>query len=155
MVTSCTVCRVGVERLGHRPGLDRVRGIAVLLVIASHLHMPGFTHGGGSGVTLFFALSGFLITSLVVEEWQSTGTIRLRSFYVRRARRLVPALVALVVVVVAYETVRGNRGVVAHAAMSLGYVTNWVRALGAGGGTRGATNGADVVGGVDEPVTGC
>ena len=52
----------------------------MLLVIAAHLHAPGFTHGGGSGVTLFFALSGFLITSLVVEEWQSTGTIRLRSF---------------------------------------------------------------------------
>src|ERR1700752_1901019 len=77
------------ERLGPRPGLGGGRGAAVLLVIALHV---GLIAGGYVGVDIFFALSGFLITTLLYEEWERTGAISLRRVYVRRARRLLPAL---------------------------------------------------------------
>jgi peptidoglycan/LPS O-acetylase OafA/YrhL len=82
------------RRLGHRPALDGLRGIAVLLVIAVHVRLLG---GGDIGVDVFFPLSGFLITALLYEEWERRGALSLRRFYARRARRLLPALTMLVV----------------------------------------------------------
>jgi peptidoglycan/LPS O-acetylase OafA/YrhL len=81
-------------RLGHVPALDGVRGLAVLLVVACHaLAVPG----GFLGVEIFFVLSGFLITTLLLEEQETRGGIGLGRFYVRRIRRLYPALAALLV----------------------------------------------------------
>ena len=82
------------RRLGHRPVLDGLRGIAVLLVIAVHV---GLLDSGDIGVDLFFPLSGFLITALLYEEWERHGALSLRRFYARRARRLLPAVTMLVV----------------------------------------------------------
>ncbi|MGW3409151.1 acyltransferase family protein [Streptomyces sp. NPDC000888] len=80
-------------RLGRRPALDGLRGVAVLAVLAGHGGLaPGW---GWIGVDIFFALSGFLITALLCEEWDDSGRIGLRRFYVRRARRLLPALCVL------------------------------------------------------------
>jgi peptidoglycan/LPS O-acetylase OafA/YrhL len=84
-------------RLVYRSELDGIRGIAILLVLASHANVPGMQYGGHVGVTAFFVLSGFLITSLLIEERQTSGRVSLRRFYERRARRLLPALVALLV----------------------------------------------------------
>ncbi len=89
------------RRLGHVPALDGLRGIAILLVVAHHTGnmipwTSGHLRGGALGVDLFFVLSGFLITSLLLAEWSGSGTVSLRSFYGRRARRLLPALLALV-----------------------------------------------------------
>ncbi len=79
-------------RLGYVPALDGVRAVAVLLVVACHaLSMPG----GFLGVEIFFVLSGFLITTLLLEERQAQGRLGLRSFYIRRVWRLYPALAAL------------------------------------------------------------
>jgi peptidoglycan/LPS O-acetylase OafA/YrhL len=72
------------------PALDGIRGIAILLVVASHFGLGGT--GGMVGVTLFFVLSGFLITYLLLDEREQTGGIDLRAFYGRRALRLLPAL---------------------------------------------------------------
>jgi len=79
------------------PTLDGWRGIAVLLVLADHVRFalhaeasPGVATGQ-HGVTIFFVLSGFLITSKLMEEKNATGSIDLRSFYVRRFFRLMPA----------------------------------------------------------------
>ncbi len=83
----------------YRPELDGLRGIAIALTLAAHLHLPYLEGGGVAGVTLFFVLSGYLITGLLREELARTGRIDLRAFYVRRVRRLLPALVALLVVV--------------------------------------------------------
>lgn len=80
--------------MGHQPGLDGLRGFAILLVIANHAGVPWFYSGGTAGVTVFFVLSGFLITSLLLEEQDNHGCIRLVDFYIRRARRLLPALLA-------------------------------------------------------------
>src|SRR3954451_18877530 len=82
------------SRLGYRPALDGVRGVAILAVLAFHANVP-FAHGGFLGVDIFFVLSGFLITTLLWEEQARTGTIRLRDFYARRLLRLGPALAML------------------------------------------------------------
>jgi peptidoglycan/LPS O-acetylase OafA/YrhL len=81
-------------KLGYRPALDGVRGIAILLVV--FMHTFNWPPGGFLGVDLFFVLSGFLITTLLVEEWQKRNAISLPAFYRRRALRLIPALVAVV-----------------------------------------------------------
>ena len=93
--------------LGRRPALDGIRGIAILLVVASHLNLPWLRAAGVTGVTLFFTLSGFLITALLLEEHARVGRVSLPAFYTRRARRLLPALVASIVVVAAASVVIG------------------------------------------------
>lgn len=83
------VGEMGRPRLRHVPGLDGLRGAAVLAVVVFHLgHLPG----GYLGVDLFFVLSGFLITSLLLTEGGSRSRISLSRFWARRARRLLPAL---------------------------------------------------------------
>jgi peptidoglycan/LPS O-acetylase OafA/YrhL len=77
--------------------LDGLRTLAILAVMAYHLHLPGFT-GGFLGVQVFFVLSGYLITTLLLRERDRTGRIRLPRFWGRRVLRLYPALVAMVVV---------------------------------------------------------
>jgi len=83
-------------RLGHQPALDGVRGGAVLAVLLYHTGVPLST-GGFIGVDVFFVLSGFLITVLLLEEWRDTDRVALTAFYQRRALRLLPALFAVVV----------------------------------------------------------
>jgi peptidoglycan/LPS O-acetylase OafA/YrhL len=72
--------------------LDGVRGLAILLVVVSHAGWPFLKFGGIAGVTLFFVLSGYLITGILAREYTRTEGVDLRSFYIRRARRLLPAL---------------------------------------------------------------
>jgi peptidoglycan/LPS O-acetylase OafA/YrhL len=89
-----------VSRLGYVPALDGIRGIAVLAVWGFHYlgddpdPIPDLLQlrGGHHGVDIFFTLSGFLITTLLVEEYQRRGSIDLRAFWLRRALRLLPAL---------------------------------------------------------------
>ena len=83
------------ERLGHVPALDGIRAIAVVLVLAFHANLPGF-RGGRAGVDVFFVLSGFLITSLLLVEHDRRDKIDLRSFWMRRALRLYPALIVAI-----------------------------------------------------------
>jgi peptidoglycan/LPS O-acetylase OafA/YrhL len=83
-------------RLNYVPGLDGIRALAVLAVIAVHQEFT-WLPGGFYGVDAFFVLSGFLITSLLVTEWRGSGTIALGRFWARRARRLLPALYVLVI----------------------------------------------------------
>ena len=114
--------------LGYQPALDGLRALAVLVVLAYHGGVPG-TGGGFVGVEAFFVLSGYLITSLLLARWHGDGTIRLRAFWARRARRLLPALCCLVVVTAIYETAVGPSGATpdfgADALSTLGYVANW------------------------------
>jgi peptidoglycan/LPS O-acetylase OafA/YrhL len=111
----------------HVPGLDGLRAVAVIGVLLYHAGVR-WIPGGFLGVDLFFVISGFLITSLLLAESDLTGRISLRRFYLRRARRLLPALAAMLVVVVAFMAIffRGDlgqaRGDVAAAAA---YVSNW------------------------------
>jgi len=83
----------------HVPALDGLRGVAVAGVVAFHL---GYLRGGFLGVDLFFVLSGYLITSLLAMEWVRRGTVDLKVFWVRRARRLLPALFLVIAAVSVY-----------------------------------------------------
>ena len=78
------------SRSSFRPDIEGLRGLAVLLVVLFHSRVPGF-NGGFVGVDIFFALSGYLITGLIVAEVEQTGTFSFRNFYARRVRRLLPA----------------------------------------------------------------
>jgi peptidoglycan/LPS O-acetylase OafA/YrhL len=90
---------ITVEKEGFRPDLEGLRAIAVSLVLLYHAAVPGFG-GGYVGVDVFFVLSGFLITGLLIRELERTGTISLASFYARRLRRLLPAVALLILVTV-------------------------------------------------------
>jgi peptidoglycan/LPS O-acetylase OafA/YrhL len=81
---------------GHRPDLDGLRTVAVYLVLMFHAGLPWFA-GGYVGVDLFFCLSGFLVTSVLMTELQATGSLRVGRFYSRRMRRLLPAAVVVVI----------------------------------------------------------
>lgn len=98
------------ERLGYRPELDGLRGVAVILVVAAHSldRRYGFFAGGALGVDVFFVLSGFLITALLLDEWDAHGAISIRGFYVRRMRRLLPALYVLLFGAAAIEAATGS-----------------------------------------------
>lgn len=96
-------------RIGHLPALDGVRGLAVIIVLLYH-HSTTWMTGGELTVSMFFTLSGFLITRLMVNEWNTTGTVSLRTFYERRARRLFPASFAVLLAVVVVWTVFPGSG---------------------------------------------
>src|SRR5690242_68350 len=87
----------GSRSLTYRPELDGIRAIAILLVLAQHINLPSSTLAGLVGVNLFFVLSGYLITSLLVKERATTGRIDIRRFYERRVRRLIPALIGVLI----------------------------------------------------------
>ena len=113
-------------RLAHVPALDGLRGVAVLVVVAFHLHR---LQGGFLGVDLFFVLSGYLITSLLLVEHAGSGAVRLGRFWARRARRLLPALLLMllgVTLLVGRLTPPGERPLIRGDALStLGYAANW------------------------------
>jgi peptidoglycan/LPS O-acetylase OafA/YrhL len=118
------------SKLGYRPELDGLRAIAILLVLLAHAF--DWPKGGFIGVDMFFALSGFLITTLLLEEWMVHGSISLRHFYLRRYYRLFPALAVLIVVYVSYVLLFVNQGVgmrVRGAGFGLAYIANWVQAF--------------------------
>lgn len=123
-------------RLGHRPVLDGVRAISILFVLIHHTEFItpislSILRGGYVGVDIFFVLSGFLITSLLVEEFETTGTISFRMFYMRRVLRLLPAVGAVLLFSVAVGGVIGfnELGLNGWRVFSVvGYFTNWVRA---------------------------
>jgi peptidoglycan/LPS O-acetylase OafA/YrhL len=116
------------SRLPYRPALDGVRAVAVLAVLAFHFGAERVP-GGFIGVDVFFALSGFLITSLLVHEYRQTGRVDVVAFWGRRARRLLPALLLLLVVLACWAawvasplegaSLRGD------ALAALLYVANW------------------------------
>jgi peptidoglycan/LPS O-acetylase OafA/YrhL len=108
--------------LGHRPVLDGLRGVAVLLVTAYHLNVP-FFQNGFLGVDIFFVLSGFLITSLLLEELCETKQIDLKKFYLRRFIRLYPALLLMLLIIGPIS--KAYTMVVA----CLTYSTNWIMAF--------------------------
>jgi peptidoglycan/LPS O-acetylase OafA/YrhL len=79
----------------HLPALDGIRGLAVLMVVAGHISIDATHYLANAGVTIFFVLSGFLITSLLVREKSTRGKVDLKAFYMRRVLRLYPALLLL------------------------------------------------------------
>lgn len=112
----------------HVPALDGLRGLAVVAVLVFHAGFP-WASGGYLGVSTFFTLSGFLITSLILRERKDQGTVGLRRFYLRRVRRLWPAsFLALLLVALIASVAAGPSEVVdlrAEMVAALAQVTNW------------------------------
>ncbi len=119
-------------RLGYRAELDGVRGLSILMVLGLHF-TPWMIPGGYFGVEVFFVLSGFLITSLLLQEFERTKSVSLKSFYLRRALRLGPALVFYLLMLGGYAFVFLQREhateIYAGILWTLSYVSNWVIAL--------------------------
>ena len=88
------------SRTTYLPGLDGVRAVAVIAVLGYHFGVPHMD-GGLLGVSIFFTLSGFLITGILITAWQRTGRIPFGRFYLGRARRLLPALAVVLLTVLA------------------------------------------------------
>ena len=111
----------------YMPGLDGLRAIAVLAVIAYHLDF-GWAPGGLLGVGVFFTLSGYLITDLLLGTRAATGSLKLGEFWIRRARRLLPALFLMMAVVVAWVTLFERsflHGLKSDVIAATFYVSNW------------------------------
>ena len=119
--------RADSRGLGYLPALDGIRALSLIAILLYHAGF-GWARGGYLGVTVFFTLSGFLITGLLLRERDVAGKVDLRGFWARRARRLVPAvlgLFALVVVLLATGALTGSRSMVGDAVATGSWVANW------------------------------
>jgi len=119
--------------LGYLPGIDGLRAVSVLAVLAFHHYFiggseVGFAPGGFLGVEVFFVISGYLITALLLAERRKTGGVSLPRFWIRRARRLLPALFVMLAVVILYallflpdsiNTLKSNT------LAAISYTSNW------------------------------
>lgn len=112
----------------YYPSLDGLRTIAVAIVLCAHGGVPYF-RSGGTGVDVFFVLSGFLITTILITEHARTGAINFRNFYARRFLRLAPALFLACTIVAVGMPVFENRFPGTEVALSLSYTANWAIAL--------------------------
>lgn len=117
----------GTLAVGYRPWLDGLRAVAVALVVVQHTlgEMPidlGFV-----GVGLFFGLSGYLITSLLLDERAARGRVSLSSFYLRRAARLIPALVLVLVACDALFLIQGDLAPLKGSVAAITYTANYVQ----------------------------
>ncbi|WP_409346314.1 acyltransferase family protein [Paenibacillus sp. MBLB4367] len=108
-------------------GLDGLRAIAVLAVILYHIH-PAWAPGGLLGVGVFFVLSGYLITDIIANEWKKTGRIDLQNFWLRRFRRLIPAMLAMIASVLLWMMlfdISRLQAIGGDALAAVMYVSNW------------------------------
>jgi peptidoglycan/LPS O-acetylase OafA/YrhL len=122
----------GGVRFSYLPGLDGLRAFAVIAVLLYHAELH-WIRGGFLGVEVFFVISGYLITSLLLTEWHEQGRINLLGFWMRRARRLLPAVYLLLVVTLAFAVMFLPDEVARlrdDALAAFGYVTNWYLILG-------------------------
>jgi len=121
------------ERVTHDriPVLDGVRAVAILTVVAAHLPAgPARLVPGDLGVTLFFVLSGFLITWLLLKEWDATGAVSFRAFLLRRALRIAPAYFVFLAVWYAGFSLAGHPPRLWEVAAGFTYTVNYVQAIG-------------------------
>jgi peptidoglycan/LPS O-acetylase OafA/YrhL/lysophospholipase L1-like esterase len=127
-ISSRPASRPEPARLGYQPALDGLRAVAAGSVLLYHGGV-NWSSGGFLGVDVFFVLSGFLITSLLVSEYQITGGIAIVKFYGRRIRRLFPALLLVLAAVIVYAAtlapVSQLRELRGDVVATLGYVENW------------------------------
>ncbi|SDI15709.1 acyltransferase family protein [Desulfosporosinus hippei] len=115
------------KSIGYMPGLDGLRALAVFAVIAYHLNLT-WIPGGLLGVNLFFVLSGYLITGILLKQWELSGGIDLKDFWLRRARRLLPALFVMLAGVMSWVLLWAPERLAAlkqEALAALFYTSNW------------------------------
>ncbi len=127
--------RQAISRVPYLPGLDGMRALAVVAVIIYHTN-NGWLPGGFLGVEVFFVISGYLITLLLIGEHEKTGRIDLKQFWMRRARRLLPALFLMMTLLMIYSAIfeRDTLGKLRGDVIAgVAYITNWYQIwIGAG-----------------------
>jgi peptidoglycan/LPS O-acetylase OafA/YrhL len=120
-------------RLGYQSCLDGLRGVAILGVLVYHAN-GAYKNFGPIGVDIFFVLSGFLITCLLIEEWDEFQSISLKAFYMRRVLRLLPALVAMLAIMAGFQWAFSPRVAALQTTrdtlIALFYSSNWAIVLG-------------------------
>jgi peptidoglycan/LPS O-acetylase OafA/YrhL len=126
----------GAHEAERRRDIQGLRAVAVMLVVAFHAGFP--LPGGFVGVDVFFVISGFVITAMLAREWQRSGSVRLGAFYLRRVRRLTPALALVVSGTMVLSTLLlspfGQQQVAARTAVgAMTLCANWVIATATGG----------------------
>jgi peptidoglycan/LPS O-acetylase OafA/YrhL len=127
--------RQAISRVPYLPGLDGMRALAVVAVMLYHTN-NGWLPGGFIGVEVFFVISGYLITLLLIGEHEKHGRIDLKQFWIRRAKRLLPALFLMMALLMVYSALfeRDTLGKLRGDVLAgLGYITNWYQIwIGAG-----------------------
>jgi peptidoglycan/LPS O-acetylase OafA/YrhL len=126
------------RKLGFIGGIEGLRAVAIFMVMLHHLSIrPHWFDGGRGGVDVFFVISGFLISALLVNEFDRDGGLDLKRFYTRRAFRLLPAVLVMLGAVLVYATVRAKlhhdpvpTGLFKQACWAVLYVANWTQAFG-------------------------
>jgi len=117
-------------KLGYRPALDGLRGVSIIAVMFVHGGLFWMGQGGFLGVDIFFVLSGFLITSLLLEEWTQNGSVSFRNFYIRRGLRLLPPLLLLIAIcliqVSLFPPPEGTAQSAKAVLVALCYLSNWM-----------------------------
>lgn len=130
---TATASRSSTPSMPYQPGLDGLRAVSVIAVILYHAGF-GWMHGGFFGVEVFFVVSGFLITALLIDERSGTGRVSLKQFWLRRARRLLPALAMLLAAVAVWAVAFGDDQQLSQLRRdlpwSIFYVANWGQILG-------------------------
>lgn len=128
MIFPSRIASAKPSRAEHLPALDGLRAVAVFVVISYH---AGVMQGvpGDLGVTLFFVLSGFLITWLLAKEFAATGSISIRSFYARRALRIFPAYYVFILFSLTVDTALGHRWPRGLIAVAFTYLVNYYNAF--------------------------
>ena len=120
------------NRLAYMPELDGLRGVAIIGVMLAHAKVP-FLKGGSIGVSIFFVLSGFLITTLLVQEFDRFQSISLKNFYMRRVIRLAPALIAMLIVfcLLSFVLLSKDRAYwnYTDSIIAVFYFSNWAKAF--------------------------
>lgn len=112
------------EKRHYRPELQGLRGIAILLVVLAHAGAPGFS-GGFVGVDMFFVLSGYLITGILLREYRATAHIRLLPFLARRLKRLLPALLVMLTLTLLLAAALLSSYEFSEQTASVGYAASW------------------------------
>ena len=119
---------VGLNIESRLLGLEIVRSIAILTVLFYHLNLSGFFNAGFLGVDIFFNLSGFLITCLLLKEYEKSGQIQLGTFYLRRFKRLFPAAAAMILTCLIFSPIfmpQAFLGLYKDTPAALLYYSNW------------------------------
>ncbi|MCQ4088009.1 acyltransferase family protein [Saccharibacillus sp. JS10] len=111
----------------YMPGLDGLRALAVLAVIVYHLHTE-WAPGGLLGVTMFFVLSGYLITDILLSQWDRNGKFDMKDFWIRRAKRLLPAMLVVVFATILWSLIVDRTrlpAMIGDVPAALLYYSNW------------------------------
>ncbi|MDX2377015.1 acyltransferase [Microbacterium sp. LRZ72] len=133
MTALATAAPIGRPKATYVPSLDGLRAVAVGTVMLAHAGVPGLL-GGKTGVLLFFALSGFLITSILLREAEARGTISFRRFYARRFLRLLPAMLLVIAATVVFAAIVADQATMQRTPAALLYFINWTQVAGADAG---------------------